>query len=302
MGSKKTEVIDINVDELALSLVGWQVEDAQARLVTESHDRADHEQQLAFSGTFRLLPEDWTDRFKDSDGDDYAPEVFLTLNRRDTPAPSSNYEWVVLEKIKKAKKGPIRVSAKSDTWTRRAPLTAKDIDLRLTAYDLDDVSDLYINSKLSLPSPTAIPLEIIVMDETSVDAPRPKVSVAHAYVSKGEYRGTLTVHSEGTFEFGSAEDLLKAYLDQRDWEDRGSTVKHSAPFEVAVPQIRFEVLDDTGFLLHDRTFMFYGHIPVDGQGNVPRRQPRWIGRDVIDINDLPGEPHRVVLRVTDGDE
>ena len=37
IGSKKSEVIDVVVDELALSLVGWQVEDAQARLVTESH-------------------------------------------------------------------------------------------------------------------------------------------------------------------------------------------------------------------------------------------------------------------------
>lgn len=302
MGSKKAEVIDISVDELALSLVGWQVEDAQARLVTESHDRTDHEQQLAFSATFRFLSEDWTDRFKDSDGDDYASAVFLTLNRRDTPAPSSNYRWVVLEKIKKAKKGLIRVSAKSDTWTRHAPLTAKDIDLRLTAYDLDDVSDLYINSELSLPSPTTTPLEITVVDETSVEGPRAKVAVAHAYVSKGDYHTTLTVHTEGTFEFGSAEDLLKAYRDQRDWGDHGSTVKDSAPFEVDVPEIRFEIVDDTGFLLGDRTCKFYGHIPVDGQGNVPRRQPRWIGRDVINISDLPGDPHRVVVRVTDGDE
>jgi hypothetical protein len=49
MGSKKAEVIDIVVDELALSLVGCQVEDAQARLVTESHNRTDYEQQVAFS-------------------------------------------------------------------------------------------------------------------------------------------------------------------------------------------------------------------------------------------------------------
>jgi hypothetical protein len=301
MGSKKAEVIDIVVDELALSLVGWQVEDAQARLVTESHDRTDHEQQVAFSATFRFLSEDWTDRFKDSDGDDYAAEVFLTLNRRDAPAPSSNYGWVVLETIKKAKKGLIRVSAKSDTWTCRAPLTATDIDLRLTAYDLAEVSDVYINSKLSLPSPTT-PLEIIVVDEASIAGPRAKVAVAHAYVSKGEYRATLTVHTEGTFEFGSAEDLLKAYVDQRDWGDHGSTVQDSAPFEVTVPEIRFEIVDETGFLLDDRTCKFYGHIPVDDQGSVPRRQPRWVGRDVIDISDLPGDPHRVVVRVTDGDE
>jgi hypothetical protein len=45
MGSKKAEVVDVAVDELALSLMGWQVDEAQARLVTESHDRTDHEQQ-----------------------------------------------------------------------------------------------------------------------------------------------------------------------------------------------------------------------------------------------------------------
>jgi hypothetical protein len=52
--------------------VGWQVEDA--RLVTASHDRSHHEQQVAFSGTFRFLSEDWTDRFKNSDGDRYAAQ------------------------------------------------------------------------------------------------------------------------------------------------------------------------------------------------------------------------------------
>jgi hypothetical protein len=46
----------------------------------------------------------------------------------------------------------------------------------------------------------------------------------------------------------------------------------------------------------------YGHIPVGEQGNVPRRPPRWIARRVIDISDLSGGPHRVVVRVTDGDE
>lgn len=301
MSSKKTEALDISVDELALSLVGWQVEEAQARLVTESRDWGDPEQQLAVSAAFRFLPEDWTDRFKDSDNDYYAPQIFITLNRHARPAPSSNFKWIVLEKIKKAKKGLIRVSEKSDAWTSQAPLAAKDLNLRLTAYDLHDVSDLYINSQLSLPSPTTIPLEIIVVDETSMGGPRPNVTVAHAYVSKEDYKSTLTVHAEGTFQFGSAEELLKIKRDRGDWVGNTATVKGSAPFQVAAPEIRFEVVDDTGFLLDGRTCNFNGHIPVDNQGNVPRRQPRWIGRNVIDISNLPGDPHRVVVRVTDGE-
>jgi hypothetical protein len=302
MGSRNPEAVDISVDELAMSLVGWQAEDVQARLLTEPHGGDGHRQQLAFSGTFRFLAEDWTDRFKRNDGDSYASEVFLALNRRDTPAPSSNYRWVVLEKIKNAKRGLVRVSAQSNPWICNARLTAKDLDLRLTSYDLDDVSGVYLNSKLELPSRSTTPLEITVVDETSDGGPRPKVAVAHAYLSKWRSDATLTVHTEGTFEFGSAEDLLKTYLSRRDWGGRGWTLEDAAPFEVDVPKIKFEILDETGFLLDDRRFMFYGHIPVDEQGNVPGRPARWIGRDVMDISKLPGDPHRVVVRATDGDE
>lgn len=301
MSSKRTEIIDISVDELALSLVGWQVEEAQARLVTKSRDWGDPEQQLAVSAAFRFLSEDWTDRFMRSGKGSYAPTVYIALNRHDAPAPSSDFNRVFFETIQKAKKGLIRVSAKSEAWICQAPLAAKDLDLRLTAYDLHDVSGRYVNSEATLPSPTTTPLEIIVVDETSVGAPRPNVTIAHAFVSKRDDESTLTVHTEGTFHFGSAEDLLKVYRDRQDWVDRVATVKDSVPFEVAVPEIRFEILDGTGFLLNDRTCNFDGHIPVDDQGNVPGRQPRWIGRKVFAISDLPGDPHRVVVRVTDGD-
>lgn len=298
MSNKKTEALDISVDELALSLVGWQVEEAQARLVTELPDRGDPDQLLAVSAAFRFLPEDWTDRFMNRD--DLAPEMFITLNLHDSPAPSSNFKNVLLfASINKVKKGLIRVSAKSGIWTSQMPLAAKDLDLRLTAYDLCD-GNLYTDW-ISLPSPTTIPLDITVVDETSMGAPRPNVTTAHAYLSKRDYNSTLTVHAEGTFEFGSAENLLKVYQDRSDWVDRAATVKDVAPFKVAVPEIRFEVLDDTGFLLDARTLNFNGHIPVDDQGNVPRRQPRWVGCNIIDISDLPGDPHRVVVRVTDGE-
>ena len=296
--SKTTEALDISVDELALSLVGWQVEEAQARLLTESWDDGDLFQKIAVSHAFRFLPEDWTDRFEDSGNDDYAPSIFITLNRHDIPAPLSKFEWILLDKIKKAKKGLIRVSAKSDDWMSQSPLAAKDLDLRLTAYDLCS----YTGDHLSLPSPTTIPLEIIVMDETSTGAPRPNVTVAHAYLSKVDGESSLTVHIEGTFQFGSAEDLLNVHRDRGDWEDLAATVKNTAPFKVAVPEIGYEVLDDTGFLLYNASGMLSGHIPVDEQGNVPRRQPRWICGEVLDLRELPGDPHRVVVRVTDGEE
>lgn len=253
---------------------------------------------MAFSGAFRFLTEDWTDRFKDSDDDRYAAKVFLTMNRRDAPAPTNNYEWVVLEKIKKAQKGLVRVAAKSDTWTCRVPFEAADIDLRLTAYDMEDVSGVYLNSRLSLPGPTT-PINITVIDGVSAVGPRARVTAAHAYLMTDEE--TLTMHIEGTFEFGSAGDLLRAHVEQCEWVDRRSSVVEAAPFEVAVPEVRFEIEDETGFLLGDRNCMFYGHIPVDDQGAVPLRQPRWVARDIVKIENLPGDPHRVVVRLSDGD-
>lgn len=300
MDSKRTEVVEISVDELALSLVGWQVEEVQTRLVTKSREWGDPEQQIALSSAFRFLPEDWTDRFQDRDK--YAPTVYISLNRRDAAAPSSDFGHVIFfESIQKAKKGLMRVSYKSETWTCHTPLAAKDLDLRLTAYDLDSVSGRYANSKISVPSPTTSPIEILLVDETSVGAPRPNVTVAHAFVSKLDHESTLTVHTEGTFQFGNVDDLFKVYRDRGGWVDLESAMQASAPFKVAVPEIRFEILDDTGFLLEVRTCRFAGHIPVDSHGNVPRRQPRWIGRDVISISDLPGDPQRVVVRLADGE-
>lgn len=299
MGGNKSESVDVIVDELALSLVGWQVEEAQARLITKPHYLPGFEQHVALSATFRFIPEDWTDRFQASDDDSYATWVLMSLNRRDAPAPTSNYTWVVLEKIKKAKKGLVRVSSKSDTWTCRAPLSAANIELGLTAYDLEDVSG---RSRLNLPTATTTPLEINLVDETSVESPRPRIEVAHAYISKAEYETTLTVHAEGIFEFGTADELFKVYLDRNDWEDPTTTLKDSIPFEVAVPHVKFEILDDTGFLLDDRGGGLYGHIPVNDQGGVPVRRPRWIARNVVDIDDLAGDPKRVVVRFTDSDE
>jgi hypothetical protein len=299
MDRKKTEAIDVNIDELALSLVGWQVEVAQARLITEDRGTAQLTQQLAVSCTLRFISEDWTDRFVGSDDDSYAPEVYLTVNRRDSPAPSSNFKWVVLEKIKEATKGLIRVSAKSDSWPCETPLAAKDIDLRLTAYDFCEISNEYINSQLELPSATTTHLEIIVLDETRDGSFRSNVTVANAYVSKGDYSSTLILHTEGTFEFGSAEDLLKLHRHGRDAIGHVLTLKEAAPFKVAVPKISFEVLDNTEFLLDVRTLRFHGYIQVDDQGNFPRRPPRWVGRNVINMNKLPGDPSRVVVRISD---
>ena len=282
-------------------MAGWQVEEAQARLITEPQEWGDPEQLIAVSAALRFLTEDWTDRFTDSDNDDYAPKLFVTLNRRDAPAPSSNYDSILFETIKKAKKGLIRVATKSDSWRGKAPLTTNDIDLRLTAYDLADISNQYINSELELPYPKTTPLEVVVVDETSVGAPRPNITVAHAYVSEDDHVATLTMHAAGTFQFGSAEELLEVYRDRQDWAKHLTTVKDAAPFKVAVPEIRFEILDDTGFMLSDGSCRFSGHIPVDSKGMVPRRQPSWVCRHIIDVGDLPGNPNRVVVRVTDSD-
>ena len=52
MGDKKIDALDVEVDELSmLSLIGWQVDELQARLVTQSFGKADHYQEIAVSGT-----------------------------------------------------------------------------------------------------------------------------------------------------------------------------------------------------------------------------------------------------------
>lgn len=285
--------LGVEVDELALALAGWQVEECQARLVTESFGKQDHFQKIAVSGTLRFVPEQWSERFT---GSGYVPSPHLVLNRRGgTMAPS--FEWVLIETEKKAAKRPLRISRTSSAWECRAPLSPEDLVLGLTAYDLDE-----LDTRFELPQAQALDLPLELLDETTRNSVRVKLDSTSAQLLGGGDGGQLRVHLEGTFEYGTAQSLLADYLASEGWPDDLTTLADACPFAVDVPGVVVEVVDETGFLLMQRELDLQGHIPVDAAGKLPGRRPRWAVQTGVDLEDLAGVPARALVRVLDAQD
>ncbi|MFE5806215.1 hypothetical protein [Streptomyces sp. NPDC056491] len=295
MGDKNKTVqpIDVEVDELSLSLLGWQIDEIEARLVTTTYGKNDHFQEVAVSGTARFLGEDWTDRFS---GGDHAPVLLLSLGRAGAPT-APGYDRVVIETVKKVSKRPQRFSEKSTSWECKKPLAPEEITLRITALDMEE-----IDSGLALPSSkySAVPLEVI--DESTHTAVRLAVTTSSAHILRDEYDSRLRVHLAGSAEFGTADQLLAAHLAAEDWRDEDATLEDECPFSVPLPGLVVEILEEGGFLLTKREISLYGSIPVDESGKLPSRRPRWVADAGDDLGEYAGTPARVIVRIVDAED
>ncbi|WP_426569999.1 hypothetical protein [Streptomyces canus] len=296
---KKIEEIDVEVDELALSLVGWQVENVRARLVTDSFDDT-HFQEIVVSGTARFLQEDWVDRFSRDKDDDYPPTLLLGLSPVDQPE-SVSYTHALLETIKKAGKRPVRFSKSSSTWECSKPVKPEKIRLQVTSFDLDET-----NLDLMWPSSKTKPLPVELIDETVHEAVRLKPTNCDATIFGKGHDASLQVRISGFAEFGSAKELLTDLVAIESWRgdapEDDHDVEGECPFEALLPGITVEVLDATDFLLDKRETALYGRIPVGKGAALPSRQPRWIAQFPFDLDDLSGKPARVVVRVLDAED
>jgi hypothetical protein len=293
---KKIEELEVEVDELALSLVGWQVENVRARLVTDNFDD-EHFQEIVVSGTARFLREDWSDRFKRGEDDDYPPTLLLGLSPVDRPELVS-YTHALLETIKKAGKRPVRFSKSSSTWECSKPVKPEQIRLQVTSFDLSE-TDL----DLVWPSSKTKPLPVELIDETVYEAVRLKPTTCDATIVGKKREGSLQIRLGGFAEFGSARELLADFFAMESWRgDLGDDVEDECPFEISMPGISVEVLDCTDFLLDKWETALYGRVPVGEGAALPSRQPRWITQCSFDLDDLSGEPTRVVVRVLDSED
>ncbi|WEV25875.1 hypothetical protein OYE22_12225 [Streptomyces sp. 71268] len=296
---KKIEELDVQVDELALSLVGWQVENVRARLVTESFDGT-HFQEIAVSGTARFLREDWTDRFSADEDDDYPPTLLLGLSPVERPEAVS-YTPALLETIRKAGKRPVRFSQTSSTWETSQRVGPEQIALQVTSFDVGE-TDL----DLTWPGTRSKPLPVELMDETVHEAVRLRPTTCDATIVGAKDEATLQVRVGGFAEFTTARELLTDLVAMEPWRGEApedeSDVEDECPFEVPLPALAVEVLDDSDFLLDKRETPLYGRVPVGEGGAVPSRQPRWIVQLPFHLDDLSGKPTRVVVRVLDAED
>ena len=125
----------------------------------------------------------------------------------------------------------------------------------------------------------AVPIE--VMDESTTLSVRLELDQLDAFTHQAE-NGNPTkrlgqVRLSGRVAFGSPEELLKDWVST--WRDpirKTPTVIDKAPFTRPAPNIIFDILDDTGFLLEQIRGDVSIHVPVDENGRRPSRTPRWL--------------------------
>ncbi|GAA3119014.1 hypothetical protein GCM10010466_07370 [Planomonospora alba] len=286
MAKRTTEALNVEVDDPALSLVGWRIEDIRARLVTIPDGKNNYVQYVDVSGTARFHSEDWLDRFSRSP---FVPPIVITFNRRDSVTPPS-YKLTTLESIKTAKNTPVRIIESSYPWECKKPYTPHDLDLRITAYDIIQTT----GSDFSLPPKKSSILPVEIVDETTLRSVLLKPENVLAYILRDKYKEELRVHAQGILEFGSVDELL-----EEDWHNPGLTLNDNHPFEIEVPKISIDILDDEDFFLETHEVGLYSCIPVNASGKLPSRQPRWTVSTGEDIDTYMGEPARAIVRIVD---
>jgi hypothetical protein len=293
--AKKVSEIPVEINELALSLLGWEVQDFRARVVTEQYEsdgKCFH--KLAVSGVFRFNDADWVDSFSYSR--DYPPHPIMLLS---SPSISNRPAICRLNSGAINKGRPVRVA--DDDWfiNTYRPIDHADLRIELTAYDSADskygMSDIPLQVK-------EIPIELV--DESSHSSVRLTFDHVEAfthrkYADQDDTRLGL-IRASGRVTFGTPEELLADWVStwrQPPWTT--PTVANKAPFSRSTPHLMFDILDDTGFLLEQIRGDVNITVHVDERGHTPSRAPRWLLDLHFDPDDYSAPPSRIIGRLED---
>ena len=116
--AEKVSEVEVEINDLALSLLGWEVQDFRARVTTEQYSDGDCFHKLAVSGVFRFNDDDWTDCFSFSRDYPTGPVMVLT-----SPALSAWPAITAFHPEKPTKGRPVRVSDNDCSLTATAQST-----------------------------------------------------------------------------------------------------------------------------------------------------------------------------------
>lgn len=296
MGDDDTTVqrLDLEVDEPSLSLLGWRIDEIEARLITTTYGQWEHHQEIALCATARFLGEDWSDRFG---GGDYAPALLLEIGHAGSPTPPQ-YKRLLMETVTKVSERPQRISETSSSWERESPLTPEEITLRITALDVEEIESDF---DLAPVEHSVLPIEVID-ESTQTSAVRLTITTSSAHLLHDPYDSRLRVHLAGSVECGAPEQLLAVHLAAHDWRDQNSTLEDECPFAVRLPGLVVEALGEEGTVHHQTEISLYGSIPVGEAGELPARRPRWIADAGYEVPYTARKPARVIVRIVDDDD
>lgn len=289
--SKKALPLAVEIDEVALSVLGWEIASFQARLVADWYDDDDDDDvfyEVAASMELRFHPDDWQVRHAGSS--DFLPNVIWQLRSR-TRGPLSSYQCVTLAVKSKAMRAPKLVSERMQTWEAKYPLNPDDLYIWVGGFDWD-----YTDGSRTSPGLDWVDVPIEVLDHTTLRGVRTEITELSARIRDGEQ---LEVTARAIHPIGNGEELMAAAYDFADWSvDPKSPVRKQDEFEVTAPQLIINVFDVTGFLLGSRETQ-EGKVTIGEGGVIPPRPATSITAVEFRLRDLSDMPARVVVRLQD---
>jgi hypothetical protein len=290
---KRTNDVEVEINDLALSLLGWEAQDFRARVTSDEHDDGECFHKLAVSGVFRFNEHDWTDCFSYSREYPSHPVMLLSYPPlAEHPSATGFYC--------QPKKGIARVSESEMFFPSLRPIDHSKLRIEITAYDSVSADNYIQNIPIFSKE---IPIEF--EDETT----RSGVSLSFHQLTAFTYgdndrdyhMGRGSIRASGRVLFGSPDELLADWVStwRRGPREKTPTVRDKAPFSRPAPNLAFEILDESGFLLEQGHGEVDIHIPVNEAGLTPSRNPSWLVDYRFSDEDFSAPPSRVIVRAID---
>ncbi|MFJ4170296.1 hypothetical protein ACIPY3_12335 [Paenarthrobacter sp. NPDC089714] len=291
--NKRITPLNFEIDEVGLSVLGWEISNFQARLVKEDYGPRQVFYRVAASAQVHFHANDWQVRYDATNlsESDYLPSIVWQLRSRSRGALMS-YQEVILPLKKRELRVPKMVSASMELWQGKGKGDPEDLYVWIGGVDWEEIDGWH-----SRPSFNWRDMPCEVVDYTTLRGVTMDVKEHSALVRDGK---RLEVSVRAIHSLGSAEDLFAAYKDSEEfYGDSDARLDQYGDFVAQAPDVFVDVFDATGFLLDQRETSNYRWVTVGNGGAVPKRNPSFIQVVSFDLQDFSGDPARVVIRIQD---
>ncbi|MCV7056047.1 hypothetical protein H7I56_12790 [Mycolicibacterium gilvum] len=271
--------VPIGLDEVALAHRGWSCLDARARLKVDNWSRLSVSLELSHDA------EAWTNRFID-------PDFMLSplvLEVTSVATGLISYASFGFRDAASAVAGDIHEAVSGVISYGDDPVSASDLRLKLTSFDAADVP-LSIRPLQTVRRPLKVQFRSA---SAGLDALDHEIDV-DAYVSSEDPDDEeVTVCVRGVTTMAAYRKLVEVTASRDEGHEDGE-------FEIRLPNVQVDVLDETDFLLKRFEATHYMEVSGASADDVPKRAAEWVDFFTESADELAGEPSKVVVRLVQG--
>ena len=275
--AKKVIEIPVEVDELSLLRRGWRAVEARARVTSDNNWHT-----LALSTTFEFSKHDWSCRYKD---EDWLSPIILELSSR--TLGETRYVDLLVSDPSRIRDGKVRSSSSDTIVYDRQAIGPNDLTLKLMSFDAADAP-----GRIS-PLPKRVQTLAVEFEEESSILEVLDIELdVDAFIGGDDDQSEVIVSIRGQSKLEPYAKLVDYTARKDEWRERGE-------YEIRLPDIEIDILDDTDFLLA-RLEAYHGlESAGTSDADVPNRPAEWLDYLTTGMDELAGEPSKIVVRLVD---